>query len=73
MSVGRDYVSVTDGAWALLRQDGVTRLEGAHTMNVHESLLSEISRQRRQDMLDDHKHWTSRVRLRRRNQREQLA
>ncbi|MEU7875693.1 hypothetical protein [Dactylosporangium sp. NPDC049140] len=42
-------------------------------MNVHESLLSEISRQRRQDMLDDHKSWTSRVRLRRRNQREHLA
>ncbi|WP_433217787.1 hypothetical protein ACQP00_10630 [Dactylosporangium sp. CS-047395] len=42
-------------------------------MNIHDTLLSEIVRQRRFDMLDENKHWTSRVRLRRRNQREHLS
>jgi hypothetical protein len=42
-------------------------------MNVHDGLLSELVRQRRLDILDEATHWTSRVRLRRRNRREHLT
>jgi hypothetical protein len=42
-------------------------------MNVHDGLLTELVRQRQLHMLDEAKHWTSRVRLRRRNQREHIA
>ncbi|MFB9411563.1 MULTISPECIES: hypothetical protein [Dactylosporangium] len=42
-------------------------------MNVHDGLLSELVRQRRLDVFDESRHWTSRVRLRRRNRREHLS
>jgi hypothetical protein len=42
-------------------------------MNVHEGLLSELVRQRQLHLLDDAKHWTSRVKLRRRAQRDRVA
>ncbi|MFI5909032.1 hypothetical protein [Dactylosporangium sp. NPDC051541] len=42
-------------------------------MNIHDGLLSELVRQRRHDVFDENRHWTSRVRLRRRNRREHLA
>jgi hypothetical protein len=43
------------------------------TMNVHDGLLTELIRQRRLHMLDEAKHWTSRVKLRRRAGRERTA
>ncbi|WP_432987889.1 hypothetical protein [Dactylosporangium sp. CA-233914] len=39
-------------------------------MNVHDGLLTELVRQRHLDMLDEAKHWSSRVKLRRRTRRE---
>jgi hypothetical protein len=80
MSGAGDYVSATDGSGALRRQDGVTRLKltrlklrGELTMNVHDGLLTELIRERRLHMLDEAKHWTSRVKLRRRAPRERTA
>ena len=69
----RDYVSDTDGTGAFVRHDGGTPLKGVRIMNVHDGLLSELVRQRRLDILDEATHWTSRVRLRRRNRREHLT
>ncbi|MEV6926839.1 hypothetical protein AB0M46_20350 [Dactylosporangium sp. NPDC051485] len=42
-------------------------------MNVHDGLLTELVRQRRLHMLDEAKHWSSRVRLRRRARRVRTA
>jgi hypothetical protein len=42
-------------------------------MNVHEGLLTELVRQRRLHMLDEARSWSSRVRLRRRAQRERAV
>ena len=38
-------------------------------MNVHPVVLNELVRQRQLHMLDEAKHWSSRVKLRRRTQR----
>ncbi|MEV8512654.1 hypothetical protein [Dactylosporangium sp. NPDC051484] len=42
-------------------------------MNVHDGLLTELVRQRRLHMLDEAKHWSSRVKLRRRAWRGGVA
>ncbi|MFF5234477.1 hypothetical protein [Dactylosporangium sp. NPDC000521] len=42
-------------------------------MNVHPILLTEIVRQRQLHMLDEAKHWSSRVKLRRRAGRSGTA
>lgn len=42
-------------------------------MNVHDGLLTELVRQRRLHLLDEAKHWSSRVKLRRRAQRDHVA
>jgi hypothetical protein len=42
-------------------------------MNVHEGLLSELVRQRQLHLLDEAKHWSSRVKLRRRERRSGTA
>ncbi|MET7392213.1 hypothetical protein ABZS66_01765 [Dactylosporangium sp. NPDC005572] len=39
----------------------------------HPVILNELVRQRQQHMLDEARHWTSRVRLRRRNERTGIA
>ncbi|HTJ39943.1 MAG TPA: hypothetical protein VL738_42635 [Dactylosporangium sp.] len=42
-------------------------------MNVHDGFLTELVRQRQLHMLDEAKHWSSRVKLRRRAHRAGVA
>lgn len=42
-------------------------------MNMHPILLTELVRQRQLHMLDEAKHWSSRVKLRRRAHRSGVA
>lgn len=42
-------------------------------MNVHPILLTELVRQRQLHLLDEAKHWSSRVKLRRRAKRPAVA
>jgi hypothetical protein len=42
-------------------------------MNVHDTMISEMVRQRQLHILDEAKHWSRRVKLRRRAQRDNKA
>ena len=42
-------------------------------MNVHDTMISELVRQRQLHMRDEAKHWSSRVKVRRRAQRDTKA
>jgi hypothetical protein len=49
------------------------RSQRSTTVNIHPILLTELVRQRQLHMLDEAKHWSSRVKLRRRAHRSGAA
>ena len=65
MAEAAEYVSVTDAGGPLLDQDMYQRLRGAQEMNIHPVVMTEIVRQRQQNLLDDAKRWSRAAKVKR--------